>query len=224
MLQVLVEYIKVAALSIATSTFDASASGMEYRMLKSAAYTLLLLIASSRAARADIGVPMIFVTLPYMIIALVPVILLETIVLARKLGVAPKFVVKTVSIANTVSTIIGIPITWFLLVVVEIVTGGGAAYGIDTFRQRFLAVTWQAPWLIPYDSELHWMIPAATLVLLAPFFFASWLIESKVAGRFLKEYPEGAVRRGMLAANGLSYLLLGLLDLAWLLAAQHHRL
>lgn len=190
------------------------------RLLRPATYIFLFLIVSEVAAHADIGVPMIFITLPSMLVALLPVIQVEAFVLGRKLGVAHRTVIKAVSIANIVSTIIGIPVTWFLLVLVEMFTGGGGAYGIETTKQRFLAVTWQAPWLIPYEHDLDWMIPAATLFLLIPFFFASWLIEERIVRAFLKESDPRSVKRGMFAANGASYLLLGLITLCWLLKAK----
>jgi hypothetical protein len=117
-------------------------------------YAPLFVISSEMAAHADIGVPMIFVTLPSMVIALLPVIAAETFVLGRRLGVAPVSVLKAVASANIVSTLFGIPVTWLMLVLVQLVTGGGSAYGIATTKQRFLAVTWQAPWLIPYEQEL----------------------------------------------------------------------
>jgi hypothetical protein len=189
------------------------------RLLRPMLYAPLFVISSEMAAHADIGVPMIFVTLPSMVIALLPVIAAETFVLGRRLGVAPVSVLKAVASANIVSTLFGIPVTWLMLVLVQLVTGGGSAYGIATTKQRFLAVTWQAPWLIPYEQELKWMIPAATLVLLIPFFVASWLIEEKIVRGFLKESAPAAVKQGMFAANGASYLLLGLLVLYWLLKA-----
>ena len=56
--------------------------------------------------------------------------------------------------------------TWFRVVA----TGGGRAFGIDSSWQRVFAVTVQAAWLIPYESELNWMVPLAAIVLLVPFF------------------------------------------------------
>jgi hypothetical protein len=40
----------------------------------------LKLLLSSSAANADMGVPMLFLTLPMLIVALVPVVLLETFI------------------------------------------------------------------------------------------------------------------------------------------------
>ncbi len=51
-------------------------------------------------------------------------------------------------------TLVGIPAVWVHLVVPELV-GGGWALGIDSFWRRVWAVTVQAAWLIPYESELH---------------------------------------------------------------------
>ena len=188
-------------------------------LVRTICYSLLLLISSEMSARADIGVPMIFVTLPSMLIALIPIILIESFCLSRRLNADPTSTIKPVAIANVISTLVGIPITWLLLVLVQMLTGGGGANGIETTKQRFLAVTWQAPWLIPYESDLSWMIPAATLVLLVPFFFASWQIEVQVVKKLMKESPSADVAKGMFLANVVSYLLLGIIALCTLLKA-----
>jgi hypothetical protein len=115
---------------------------------------------------------------------------------------------KTVSISNVTSTVIGIPLTWFLLVLAQMVTGGGGAYGIDSVTGKILAVTWQAPWLIPYEEDLNWMIPAAGLVLLIPFFFASWWSEYFVSKKLNKTLPSKNIKRKVRNANLITYSLL----------------
>jgi hypothetical protein len=81
---------------------------------------------------------------------------------------------------------------------------------------KILAVTWQAPWLVPYESDLDWMVPAASVVLLVPFFAASWLIELRVNRRMLPEVDEQTLREATRDANLLSYLLLAGVALGWL--------
>ncbi|MBI3353090.1 MAG: hypothetical protein HY036_10995 [Nitrospirae bacterium] len=152
-------------------------------------------------AYADAGVPMIFITFPSMLIALIPIIIIESIVMSRYLSLATGRSLKAASIGNIVSTVIGIPLTWLLLVILQLLTGGGSAYGLNGPFKKFLAITWQAPWLIPYESELYWMIPAATLILLVPFFFASWLIEYKVEKRLLSDIAADRVNRAVRDAN-----------------------
>jgi hypothetical protein len=123
-------------------------------------------------AYANAGVPMLFLAMPAFLMSLVPIIAIETLYILKGLELSLGQSLKTVSISNVASTIIGIPLTWFLLVLVQMVTGGGSAYGINSVMGKVLAVTWQAPWLIPYEEDLNWMIPVAGVVLLIPFFFA----------------------------------------------------
>lgn len=47
-------------------------------------------------------------------------------------------------------------------------------------------VTVQAAWLLPYESQLYWMIPAAYVILMIPFFFVSYWIELQVNYGFIK--------------------------------------
>jgi hypothetical protein len=101
-------------------------------------------------------------------------------------------------------------------------TGGGSAHGIATPAEKLLAVTWQAPWLMPYEGELYWMMPTASLVLLAPFFFASYVIEAHVISRYECQYPITRLRPAVFRANLLSYVLLAIANLAWLMWSLRH--
>ncbi len=170
-------------------------------------------------AHADIGVPMIFITAPGMLAALIPIILIEGVVMSKQLAITLTQSLKAAFYGNIVSTIVGIPVTWVALVAIQLCTGGGGAYGLDSPLKQFLAVTWQAPWLIPYEPELKWMIPSATFFLLVPFFFVSWRIEYKVANRLLKEIDQTQLNAAVRNANLVSYGLLALIVLGFLYMA-----
>ncbi len=186
------------------------------RPTKKVATTVGVIAASVGIGQADTGVPMIFVTLPLMIVALLPIVGLEAAILAKKLKLRFWPTAGWTGLSNILSTIIGIPLTWGALAAIQMITGGGRAYDrLDTFRGRFLAVTWQAPWLIPYESELHWMVPAASLVLLVPFFFVSYGSEFLFNRKFLVSNTSVTVRRGTLLANLASYLALALFVIGW---------
>jgi hypothetical protein len=183
-----------------------------------AALTLL-----SGTANADAGVPLLFVTFPAMVLALIPVILVETVVVVRMLKLRAWPAAKPVAVANLASTFVGIPLTWLALVLLEIATtGGGRAYGLDTPRQKFLSVVWQAPWLIPYGTDLSWMIPTASLVLLVPFFFASYWVESWVVSAMLHKHSVGPVKPAVFRANLASYALLVAFNIVWLIWSVKH--
>ncbi len=140
-------------------------------------------------AHANVGLPMLAVIWPLFIVMLVPVIAIESFVFRRKI---PEFSLKTViqriSIANILSTLIGIPLTWGALVLVQLSLGGGGSFPhLTPLAQAFLSVTLQAAWLLPDEGHLHWMIPLAFLFLMLFFFLTSVLSERWVVNNSLKK-------------------------------------
>ena len=167
-----------------------------------------LLLAMPGLAQANAGLPMLLLIMPAFAIALLPIILVESLYISRRLALSLVFTAKIATAANLVSTVAGIPLTWLILVVAQIATGGGGAYGVDTLAGKILAVTWQAPWLIPYENEMDWMIPVASIVLLVPFFFVSWWVEYRVTRKMLKNAAFATLKSMICRANLISYCLL----------------
>jgi hypothetical protein len=182
---------------------------------------LLALLPS--LAHADAGVPMIFVTFPYMCMALIPIIFIEAWVLKKSVDVKFKKAFWTTALSNVVSTVVGIPLTWGFLVGIQMLTRGGYGYGIDNIFTMFLAVTWQAPWLIPYENELYWMVPTASFFLLVPFFYASWWIEYWTIRFFYREIAPPVMKHLEFKMNLYSYSFLAALNVAWLIIAIIHK-
>jgi hypothetical protein len=171
---------------------------------------LCVLVAFPSMAFANAGVPMIFLVMPVMALSILPIIAIETFFYARNLALSVGEAGKVVTIGNLVSTVIGIPLAWGAMVLLQIVTGGSGAYGISSFGEKFLAVTWQSAWLIPYEAELGWMIPVAGLVLLIPFFLVSWWSEYQVARRMLRGVEVKRLNETVRNANLITYGLLTL--------------
>jgi hypothetical protein len=129
----------------------------------------------------DMGLPMIIPSMLMMVLALVPIIFVESFVIAARLKLELLKTLNWVALANLASTFIGIPVTWFGLAALQFATGSGNFFRIDTFWGKLIAVTWQAPWALPYGSDYDWIISAAMISLLIPFCFASWFVEYHVA-------------------------------------------
>ncbi|WP_168567266.1 hypothetical protein [Crateriforma spongiae] len=159
---------------------------------------------------ANAGVPMIALHLPAMLALLVPIIAIEYLYGRYTLGIANSRVLSGVASANLASTLIGIPTTWFLMVVLNIATTGGESKGLDTLPEKLASVVLQSAWLVPYETDLDWMIPAATLTLLVPYFFASVFIERLILCRVWKGAPEDGIPTFVWRANGLTYTMLAL--------------
>jgi hypothetical protein len=161
-------------------------------------------------AHADIGLPLIAVFLPPMWLALIPVVVVEAAVNGHLLAMPFRRSIVPASMGNLVSTIAGIPLMWLLLATAELVCCGEAK-GLSTSGAKIYAVTIQAPWLIPYERDFHWMIPLALLVFAVPCYALSVAIEAPFNVMAFKTTPKKLVWRATAAANLASYLCLALL-------------
>jgi hypothetical protein len=165
---------------------------------------------------ANVGVPMIFPQVVLMAFALVPVVLIESAFVRKPMGIPIHRVFLDVGLANVCTTILGVPLAWGVMLGLHMLTTGGYALGMDTPAQMLAAVTLQAAWLIPYEDQLFWMIPAAATVLLIPCFLVSVLIERWVLVRRWRNHERRAVFSAVLRANVWSYLFLFIAGSLWL--------
>jgi hypothetical protein len=159
-------------------------------------------------ALANVGIPMIFPQLFLMCIVFVPVVLIESVIAAKSINIPFIRVAKDVSLANLITTIIGVPIAWVFMLFIDGVFTGGVMYKLNNLTEQILAVTLQAAWLAPYEGQLRWMIPAAATVLLIPSFIVSLIIEYLILAIRWKDKDRSAVFQVVLRANIWSYLCL----------------
>jgi hypothetical protein len=164
---------------------------------------------------ANAGVPMLFLHIPAILISLIPIIAIELHVARRVLGRPIKASVVPISVANIASMLFGFPMLWLAALLFQMLIGGGSSHGLQTWWQKVYAVTVQAPWLIPYESDLYWMVPFAGFVMLIPAFFVSVWLERLVLERFWKQEPKSALKKFSLRAHCASYVVLVLLWLGY---------
>jgi hypothetical protein len=138
---------------------------------------------------ANAGVPMLFVQMPFLVMALPVVIAVEAWLCRRWLDVSWKQAWLSTGIANLLSTLAGFPILWIALVAVQMLLGGGGVPQVAEPWYSVYSVTVQAAWLLPDEERLYWMIPTAGIVLLIPAFFVTVLIERWVYRRTFREAP-----------------------------------
>lgn len=154
---------------------------------------------------------MIFPSIVLMSIALVPVVLLETSLVSYKLQADFKRLLTPVGVANLVSTFVGIPLTWFLLTVVEFSTA--SLFGdltVGEFWSNLFSVSVGAPWIAPGHKNEEWVILAAMLFVLIPYDIASWVVEYYVIRLMASQFPPIELRRAVGKANLASYILLAI--------------
>lgn len=176
---------------------------------------------SSSTFVANIGVPMLYVVAPVFVLALLPIVVIEALMVARQLKQPFRWCLEASATANAVSTLLGVPFTWGALFGLEIIASeGGRAYGLGTTANKAFAVVVQAPWLGPNESDLHWMVPTAAIVLNVPFFFVSWCSEVGVWHLFRSKIGREGLWKPLLAANIVTY---GLLTVFWIVVLVAYR-
>lgn len=171
----------------------------------------MVLFLAAPPAHANMGIPMLAVVWPVMWILLVPIILMEAAVGTKLLHLEFIHALRIAAIANLISTLIGVPVTWLLLMIFELRVGkGGGVYGLDTLQGRLLSVTLQSPWVLPYEEK--WVIPAASLFLCIPFCMMSVWAEFNSAQWYThNRLPKQELLIWSWTANGMSYGMLAII-------------
>ena len=182
---------------------------------------------------ADAGVPMIFITLPGMVLLLLPIIGAEAALIIRRTSLRKGKVIWATAAANVVSTILGIPLTWGVLFLCEMGLFEGLAHSTrlghsswNSPLERVVGTILSAPWLAPVGDSGSWTVPLAAMVLLIPFFFVSVWVEQRVVEHILPattaldapadEVNEKVLRNAVRDANLMSYGFLFAFATVWL--------
>lgn len=159
---------------------------------------------------------MLFPQLILMGIAFIPVVLIESAIVWKPMGIRFPKAVLDVGLANLCTTILGVPFAWGLMFALDLLsTSGGTALGMDSPAKMLAAVTLQAAWLVPYEGHLSWMVPAAATVLLIPCFLISLQIERWVLTFRWSEKERSAVFSAVFRANVWSYVFLFVAGSLW---------
>ncbi len=185
---------------------------MRIRLANSISIAAAVLL-SPHAASADIGVPLVAIFLPPLWAGLIPIIVIEAFVISRQLAARFGYAMLPAGIGNIISAIIGLPISWMLFATIEGIFFGSAR-GLATLPSKIYAVTVQSPWLIPYEADLWWMVPAALFVFFIPCYLISVIIEAPINRLFFRE--SRIVWKATAIANAWSYLFLAVLVTGYL--------
>jgi hypothetical protein len=153
-------------------------------------------------ARADVGVPMLAFVWPSAWVLFIPICLVEAYV-AKRLSALPfGECAKLAVVANAWSTLVGIPLTWFALLLLEIAVGLGiSSLPSDATWAWILLAPLHAAWLPP--TTVHWHLYGAAALLCIPFLFVSIRVERWSAGHRLSSE---LARRWARAANLATYI------------------
>lgn len=155
---------------------------------------------------ADAGIPMLAWHIGPALLVFFPIVMVESVITWAFVRQPVWPVVRTVGVANAISTFVGIPMAWIFMVVLELATvGGGADRHYNTPFAAFQSLVLGAAWLPPEEGALAWLIPAATLVLLIPYFVVSVAIERRILLKSWSRLPRSGVTTACWLSNLASY-------------------
>jgi hypothetical protein len=140
---------------------------------------------------ANLGIPMLAVQMPLLLGALPAVVFIESYLLRHWYSMDGFRAVKLATVANLLSTVLGFPIMWFLLFMLQALSSNYIPSPKTEPWQSIFSVTAQSAWLENTRHREYWMVPTACLVLLVPAFFMTVFIESFVYRRTLARESSG---------------------------------
>jgi hypothetical protein len=167
---------------------------------------------------ANVGVPLLALLWPAHWLALVPLAVFEGELGHRRLQLARPAAMRVALFGNLVSTCVGVPLVWALMLAVEFGTSAVLSMlGVSgSSVVRALAFPLTSAWIGPTDDA--WRVYLAFAVQAVPCCLASIAIESMIARRMLAREPQ-ALRGWITQANLMSYLLLLVVTLTYPLAS-----
>lgn len=184
----------------------------------------MFLLPSMAPVLANIGLPMVMVFLPPAWLALIPIIIIESACGIWRFKLPARRAFAAQAIANCVSTLIGIPVAWLVLVLIEWVVLEGAVRVTPEPVLAVLSPIVGAAWLGPGAEEKLWMMALAVATLTVAFYLMSVATEGFIVARFFRDTPRKVIRLWTFQANAISYaLLVALILAAWSLPRTSER-
>lgn len=161
-------------------------------------------------ADANVGLPMIFLGVPFLVLAFIPVFVIEMFIYHKTLNIPLKRSGIGSLLSNILTTLVGYPISWGLHVAVTIAVG----YPVGYLFMKFKYIDWlgyilfplMSAWLMPGVDV--WVMYLAGIFGLIPAFWISTRIESQLLVKLFKEHEPKTVQKAVWKANQTTYLML----------------
>lgn len=149
---------------------------------------------------------MLALSWPVQWLAFIPVVVGEAAVVGSRLGLQLQHMLKPVLLANLWSTMLGVPLAWLAMLMVEIMGGLAISSLPEHFTNaplvRYLTFPLFIAW-IGGSNPLEFRV--AFVIIMCSFCWVSICIEHRVLRRHLPAIGELALRRSNTQANIASY-------------------
>ncbi len=151
----------------------------------------------------NVGIPVIALTYPGFAVLLLPIIITEYFIIKSIINIEKKPILVSTVVSNLASTLIGVPLAWAVLLILEMITTGGAAIQSEGLMYFVGSIALQSAWMLPPDY--YWMLPAAIIVNLIPAFFLSKYSEYIITKKMIKTVEKNQIKKAVFKANNVTY-------------------
>lgn len=165
---------------------------------------------------ANAGVPMLAAEIILMGVMLVPIVILESKVIRRRLALPTPEALKGVTVANLLTMGVGVPLAWAAMFALQIMAPREVQRG-DSVLGELGSIVSTAAWI---GGDSTWELAAAATVLLLPCFVLSVLIERRFLAFCWPECARSALRSTVFRANVYSYVFLLVLGTCWTISSS----
>lgn len=169
---------------------------------------------------ANAGFPLFIPVFEGIAVAALPLMALEMLIARRVIGESWRVCFFTVFGANLISTLAGIPLTTIVVFIGgHLLVAVGQNLVPSEIQGPGLAALFLPVWLPPVEGTWQpWHGRLSVSVLLVAFFFASVWIEARMARKILPVEAAPRARRWAWIANGWSYGIMLVLEIAGVFA------
>jgi hypothetical protein len=137
---------------------------------------------------------------------LVVIIAVEVFFLAYHLQIPAIRVIHVVTFSNLCSTLVGAPLVWIFLAIIQELLGGSFYwFGYDTFWQQTLTTIASFPGLTPYKGMNSYHLSLASVILHLVFLVLSYYMERAISLKLLPDCSKSLVSKAVFWGNISTY-------------------
>ncbi len=164
----------------------------------------------------NVGIPVIAITYPGFAVLLLPIIITEYFIIKSIINTEKKTIIVSTVVSNSVSTLIGVPLAWAVLLILEIVTTSTSAIQSEGLMYFVGSIALQSAWMQSLNDN-YWMLPASVIINLIPAYFLSKYSEYIITKKMIKTVEKDQIKKAVFKANNITYVSLFAIAVGYLI-------
>jgi len=166
---------------------------------------VILLVGIPSVVFATSDIPMVSIGLPSLLTLLIPIVIFKNFYFRKQLDADGSGTFFKIFLSNTFVVIIAYPLSWLLLLGVQIFVDKTFNFGMENTLEMICTVLFRSAWVSHSTNNFSWMVPMAGIIGLIPFYFISIFTETKILKYFFVEYEKKEIKTFVWKANTIVF-------------------